>query len=99
MPRVEESELLRWRALPVNKLLLQVVTFAKRDGTVEPINNKCTERWFANVQGREYELVTEGPKFYDTRTEHGGGGAVDFVLYLHHLDFKGATAFLRRLGV
>ena len=99
MTRVEDTELRRWRALPANQLLMRVATFAKRDGTFEPVKSTGTERWHANVEGREYELVTDGPKFFDTRAKRGGGGAVDLVMHVHHLDFQAATALVRLLGV
>lgn len=37
--------------------------------------------------GRESELLTLGPKFYDVRQKRGGG-AIDLVMQLYRLDFK-----------
>ncbi|WP_244142342.1 hypothetical protein [Burkholderia vietnamiensis] len=76
-----------------------MATHAKLDPTFVPIKGKGTERWHASIGGREYELIADGPKFYDTRAERGGGGAVDLIMYLHRVDFRGAVALLRRLGV
>jgi hypothetical protein len=99
VPRVDESELRRWRALAANLLISLLATHAKRDITFVPIKGKGTERWHANIGGREYEFITDGAKFYDTRGTRGGGGAVDLVMYLHRVDFRGAVELLRRLGV
>jgi hypothetical protein len=98
VPRVLETELGRWRALPASLLISLLTTHAKRDVTFVPIKGKGTERWHDKVGGREYELITDGPKFYDTRANRGGGGAVDLVMYLHQLDFRGAIVLLRRLN-
>jgi hypothetical protein len=99
MPKVGETELRRWRELPAAAFLSQFAEHAKRDLTFIPIKNKTTQRWNVHVAGRDYELLTEGVKFYDTRTKQGGGGAVDLVMYLYRLDFSAATGFLRRHNV
>ncbi|MFL9908773.1 hypothetical protein [Paraburkholderia sp. RL17-337-BIB-A] len=99
MARVDEAELRRWRGLPAALLISRLAVHAKRDSTFVPIKGNGTERWHASIGGREYEFIADGPKFYDTRAERGGGGAVDFVMYLHRVDFRGAVALLRRLDV
>lgn len=99
MPKVGETELLRWRTLPASQLLPQLATHAKRDITFLPIKGQGTERWHVNVDGRDYELITDGPKFFDTRAQRGGGGGVDLVMHLYRLDFKAATDALRRLKI
>jgi len=99
MPKVGETELCRWRELPAVTFLSQFAEHAKRDLTFVPIKNKATQRWNVHVAGRDYELLTDGVKFYDMRTKYGGGGAVDLVMYLFRLDFRAATDFLRRHNV
>jgi hypothetical protein len=99
VPRVDETELQRWRALPAALLISLFAAHAKRDITFVPIKGKGTERWHATIGGREYEFIADGPKFYDTRAKRGGGGAVDLVMYLHDVDFRGAVDLLRRLSV
>lgn len=51
------------------------------------------------LEGRDFELLLRGPKFFDTRLQRGGGGAVDLVMHVRHVDFKGATNLLRTLAV
>ena len=99
MSRVDETELSRWRALPAALLISRLAVHAKRDITFVPIKSNGTERWHANIGGREYELIADGPKFYDTWAKRGGGGAVDLVMYTHQVDFRGAVELLRRLSV
>jgi hypothetical protein len=99
VPRVEETELLRWRALPAALLISRLAAHAKRDTTFVPVKGQGTERWHASIGGREYEFISDGPKFYDTRAKRGGGGAVDLVMYTHNVDFRGAVELLRRLSI
>src|SRR5271157_5835816 len=39
-------------------------------------------------------LSVTGPKFMNWTLGAGGGGAIDLVIQLHHLDFKAAVAWL-----
>lgn len=75
--------------------LIALADHAKRDPTFEPIMNRSTTRWHANVEGRDFELLLTGPKFFDSRAERGGGGAVDLAMHLFRTDFKAATGLLR----
>jgi len=97
--RIGESDLGRWRAIPASVTLMAVADYAKRDPTFIPIKDQTTERWYATVAGREFELLLTGAKFFDTRAEKGGGGAVDFAIHLFRTDFRGATALLRGKGL
>lgn len=97
MARVDESELSRWRAAPAREVLLLLATYTKRDTTFVPIKGKETERWYANVEGREFEFLVNGPKFFDVRGQTGGGGAIDLAMRLYRVDFRSAVDLLRRL--
>jgi hypothetical protein len=97
MSRVGESELSRWRTAPAREVLLHLATHAKRDTTFVSIKGKETERWHANVEGREFEFIVYGPKFFDVREQAGGGGAIDLAMHLYRLDFRSAVDLLRRL--
>lgn len=99
MPRVDETELRRWRALPASQLISRMAIHAKPDPSFVPIKGKATERWHANIDGREYAFIADGPKFFDSRANRGGGGAVDLVMYVQRVDFRSAIDFLRRLDV
>lgn len=96
MPRVDTEELRRWRGLDAATVLSSLALHAKPDPTFVPIKAERTSRWHANAAGRDFELLLTGPKFFDTRAEKGGGGAVDMAMHLFRLDFKAATELLRR---
>jgi len=48
------------------------------------------------VDGRDFELLTTGLKWFDTRANVGGGGSIDLAMHLLQLDFKQAVRKLRR---
>lgn len=95
MARVGRDELSRWHCMAAQKVLLALADYAKKDPTFVPLKNRATERWHATVGGLEYELLLTGEKFFDTRQQRGGGGAVDLAMHLLRTDFRGATTLLR----
>jgi hypothetical protein len=95
MARIGESELSRYRSLDVSDVLPRLAEHVKADPTFVPIKDHATARWHVTAQGREYELLSLGPKFYDTRQRRGGGGAVDLAMHLLGVDFRGAVERLR----
>ncbi len=96
---VDNLALERWRALDVLFVLGKLGFFAKADNTFEPVSAQGTQRYHVNADGQDFELLIRGPKFFDTRLNRGGGGAVDLVMHLRHVDFKGATHLLHSLAV
>lgn len=96
---VDNLTLERWRALDALLVLEKLGCYLKVDHTFEPLTAHDTLRYHVNVDGQDFELLLQGPKFFDTRLQRGGGGAVDLVMHVRHVDFKGATALLRRLAV
>jgi hypothetical protein len=67
------------------------------DPDFTPIKNGHTQRWHLNVEGRDFELLTTGPKFFDTHSKTGGGGAIDLAMHLTGLPFKQAVKLLKGL--
>lgn len=54
----------------------------KRDPDFVPIKDKSTVRLNVSVGTGVVELLATGPKWYDTRAEKGGGGAIDLTMHL-----------------
>lgn len=89
---------LEWlRGLPCSEVLPRICTFAKTDPNFTPVKNGHTQRWHVNVKGRDFELLTTGPKYFDTRSKTGGGGAIDLAMHLTGLQFKQVVKMLRVL--
>lgn len=94
---VDNSELERWRSVPAAVALQSALcTHAKLDPTFNPLKCQSTTRWHVSAGGRDFELLCTGTKFFDTRAQRGGGGAVDLVMHLYGLDFKGAVERVRQ---
>lgn len=98
MGRVPHGDLEKLRSLAAAQVVCACANHAKRDVTFEPTTATETERWHVNAGGREFELLLQGPKFYDTRSKQGGGGAIDLVMHLYSLNFMEAVALLKEAG-
>lgn len=97
MARVDQQELKRFRGIDFAAALPQFPDHVKRDPTFEPIKVKASARWHVTAGGRELELLSFGPRFYDTRQRRGDGGAIDLVMRLYRRDFNQAVERLRAL--
>ncbi len=93
--KISAAELARYRRLDCEFVLPLLADYVKADISFIPIRNSHTHRWHLRAEGKEFELLTTGPKWFDTRARRGGGGAIDLVMHLHCLDFKRAVARLR----
>lgn len=96
---VDKASLERWRSLDAVVVLQALADHAKPDPTYSPIKTQCSTRWYANVNGQDFELLLTGPKFWNTRQAVGGGGAVDLVIHLTGTDFKDAVRLLKQRGL
>lgn len=94
MAPVDNSQLERWRSLRCEQVLPKLATYAKRDASFVPIKDPRSSRWHVRVEEREFELLITGHRFWDTRAECGGGGAVDLVMHLNACRFKEAVQLL-----
>lgn len=96
---VDNSALEHWRGLDCLVVLSAVADHAKEDSAFVPRECLQSTRWHVSVAGFDYELLCTGPRFFDTRARHGGGGAIDLVMHLFQVDFRHAVALLRDKGL
>ncbi len=89
----------RLRGLDAHTVLPLVCVHAKRDVTFVPLKSAASQRWHCCVGGSEFELLLTGPKWFDTRARHGGGGAIDLVMVLLSLPFVDAVRLLISKGL
>jgi hypothetical protein len=99
MKSVDNLNLSRWRSLDARAALCALADHVREDRTYRPIGAAGTERLYVSAAGHDWELLVNGPKFFDTRAGHGGGGAVDLAMHLFGLPFKGAVSLLRERGL
>ncbi|WP_045757465.1 hypothetical protein XACN24_15775 (plasmid) [Xanthomonas albilineans] len=71
----------------------------KRDPDFRPLKDKETIRVNVSISAGVVELLTTGPKWYDTRENKGGGGAIDLAIHLLRLDFVSAVKRLEEAAV
>lgn len=83
------------RVMPVPDVLDALGLYWKRDPDFVPMKDKTTVRLNVALGGGGCELLATGPKWYDTRAEKGGGGAVDLAMHLLRLDFVSAVKRLK----
>ncbi|WP_039014265.1 hypothetical protein [Cupriavidus sp. IDO] len=95
--RVEAVELEKFRSIDCEVLLPLLADHVKADPSFVPIYDSHTHRWHLRVGDREFELLTTGPKWFDTRLKRGGGGGIDLAMHLLTLDFKQAVTKLRQV--
>ena len=96
--RSTSADLARWRALDALQALHILADYVKEDATFRPTRSSSTRRVHATAAGADWELLVDGPKFYDTRASAGGGGAIDVVMHLWRVPFKKAATRLRMAG-
>lgn len=95
--RIADDELLRYRAMDCGRTLPLLTDYCTADPDFLPIKDSHTHRWNLEACGRHYELLTTGPKWFDTHAHRGGGGAIDLTMHLFRLDFKQAICKLREV--
>jgi hypothetical protein len=72
--------------------------YCKADPTYVPRKDPCSRRWHVQTVCGEFELLTTGVKWYDTRAKKGGGGAIDLAMHLRQLSFVDAVKLLDDLN-
>jgi hypothetical protein len=90
----DAATLTRLRTMPAGDALELVATYVKADPTYVPVKTDHSRRWHVRSVRGEFELLTTGPKWYDTRARRGGGGAIDLAMYLLDLSFVDAVKHL-----
>ena len=66
----------------------------KADTSYVPMKDPNSRRWHARTSYGEFEILTTGPKWYDTRSRKGGGGAIDLAMHVLGLSFVDAVKLL-----
>lgn len=91
---VDKSLLVRWQSLEAADCLKAIADFAKEDRAYIPRNSMRSTRWHVTADGKDFEFICTGSKFWDVRANAGGGGAVDLAIHLFGITFKQATRIL-----
>ncbi len=89
-----KATLTRLRELPAGDALALLSTHVKLDPTYVPVKDDHCRRWQVRTAYGEFEILTTGPKWYDTRAQSGGGGAIDLAMHVLGLSFVDAVKYL-----
>jgi hypothetical protein len=90
--------LTRLRQMPAGDALPLVAIAVKADPTYLPIKAGRSRRWHVRSARGDFEILTTGSKWYDTRARRGGGGAIDLAMHLLGLSFVDAVRHLTAAG-
>jgi hypothetical protein len=82
------------REISSEDALALLAIYYKADSTYVPAKDPRSRRWHARTACGEFELLTTGNKWWDTRAERGGGGAIDLAMHLLQLSFVDAVKLL-----
>lgn len=82
------------REMPSEDALALLADYFKSDPTYQPVKEPTTRRWHARTSRGEFEILTTGAKWYDTRAKIGGSGAIDLAMHVLRLPFVDAVRIL-----
>ena len=94
---VDDLILAQWRKLDAVVVLERLGCYTKADPTFRPLHARSTTRFHVSAEGIDFELLLDGPRFFDARARRGGGGAIDLAMHLFDIDFKNAVRRLKRV--
>ena len=92
----DEAILTQLREIPASEALGWLAIRMKADRSYVPVKTDRSQRWHALTTRGEFELVTTGCRWYDTRRRCGGGGAIDLAMHVLSLSFVDAVKQLTR---
>ncbi|CAE6864457.1 hypothetical protein R75461_08181 [Paraburkholderia nemoris] len=90
----DAATLTRLRAMPMSVALELLSVHAKTDPTYLPLKDQHSQRWHVATVRGEFEILITGVKWFDTRAQSGGGGAIDLAMHLLGLSFVDAVTHL-----
>jgi hypothetical protein len=80
--------------MPLEDIWALVTSHAKLDRTYVPLKDTGSRRWHVTSLCGEFEILTTGAKWYDTRARRGGGGTIDLTMHLLGVPFVEAVNYL-----
>lgn len=86
--------LTRLRELPAEDAVKLLALHVKADPSYLPLKSNKSRRWHLRTTRGEFEILTTGLKWYDTRAQRGGGGAIDLAMHVLGLSFVDAVKHL-----
>lgn len=94
----DAATLTRFRAMSADDALDLLSMVLKDDRMFVPVKDVQTRRWHVTTVRGEFEILTTGIQWYDTRAQRGGGGAIDLAMHILGLSFVDAVKHLIAKG-
>ena len=82
------------REMASEEALMRLSICCRPDRPFRPMKQVITRRWHVLTTSGEFEILTTGPKWYDTRARTGGGGAIDLAMHVRQASFVEAVKLL-----
>jgi hypothetical protein len=87
----DESMLEQLRRMPSDQVLRRLAIHLKPDRTYVPRKTPESRRWHLLTERGDFEILTTGSRWFDTRERRGGGSAVDLAMHLLGVSFVEAV--------
>ena len=82
------------RRMPAAQVLQRVAIHLKTDPTYVPRKSRGSRRWHVLTVRGDFEILTTGCRWFDTRERHGAASAIDLAMHLLGLSFVDAVKHL-----
>lgn len=82
------------RRMPAAQVLQRVAIRLKSDPTYVPRKNRESRRWHVLTVCADFEILTTGCRWFDTRERRGGASAIDLAMHLLGVSFVEGVKFL-----
>lgn len=89
--RFSNETLDRLRALSFDETITLLGIYAKDDPQYSPVKNRESRRIHISVGNSITELIVTEQRWYDTRLNRGGCGAIDLTMHLYREAFPQAV--------
>lgn len=87
----DEAMLEKLRRMPSDQVLRRVAIHLKPDRTYVPRKTLESRRWHLLTERGDFEILTTGSRWFDTRERRGGGSAIDLAMHLLGVSFVEAV--------
>lgn len=87
----DESMLAQLRRMPSDQVLRRLAIHLKPDRTYVPRKALDSRRWHLLTERGDFEILTTGSRWFDTRERRGGGSAIDLAMHLLGVSFVDAV--------
>ncbi|HEY1891516.1 MAG TPA: hypothetical protein VGG63_13970 [Steroidobacteraceae bacterium] len=87
----DESMLEQLRRMPSDQVLRRLAIHLKPDRTYVPRKTPESRRWHLLTERGDFEILTTGSRWFDTRERLGGGSAIDLAMHLLGVSFVEAV--------